>query len=229
MTFSHLLIALLVSEMFCRLWLLNKSAHHRSPNVVMIGYIIVSPLGLASRKHILHAFQMMFMLKLCSGMYVFTAAYGISFGPVGWVLPSEVFPLSVRSKGVALSTASNWINNCVWQSSTFYLKGLILRKSSLAQSHLLWCGLRPRTYLSLTLNFEENNLYAGLRLPRSLQHLSLRISGQRIGYLKQRTFHWRKWTLCLRMGWDGKIKLLGLRYVPSRHFGNKRIDLRGTD
>jgi hypothetical protein len=31
---------------------------------------------------------------------------------VGWVLPGEVFPLSIRSKGVALSTASNWINNC---------------------------------------------------------------------------------------------------------------------
>ncbi|KAK7472186.1 hypothetical protein VKT23_000308 [Stygiomarasmius scandens] len=44
-------------------------------------------------------------------IYLFTAAYGISFGPVGWVLPSEVFPSSMRSKGVALSTASNWINN----------------------------------------------------------------------------------------------------------------------
>ncbi|KAG2073755.1 general substrate transporter [Suillus decipiens] len=44
-------------------------------------------------------------------MYIFTAAYGMSFGPIGWVLPSEVFPLSMRSKGVSLSTASNWINN----------------------------------------------------------------------------------------------------------------------
>ncbi|ESK91451.1 mfs monosaccharide [Moniliophthora roreri MCA 2997] len=44
-------------------------------------------------------------------IYTFTAAYGVSFGPIGWVLPSEVFPLSMRSKGVALSTASNWLNN----------------------------------------------------------------------------------------------------------------------
>jgi hypothetical protein len=36
----------------------------------------------------------------------------MSFGPVGWVLPSEVFPLSIRSRGVAISTASNWFNNC---------------------------------------------------------------------------------------------------------------------
>ncbi|RDB24830.1 putative glucose transporter rco-3 [Hypsizygus marmoreus] len=46
-----------------------------------------------------------------AGIYAFTAAYGISFGPIGWVLPSEVFPISMRSKGVAVSTASNWFNN----------------------------------------------------------------------------------------------------------------------
>lgn len=40
----------------------------------------------------------------------------MSFGPIGWVLPNEVFPLSLRSKGVSLSTASNWINNCEFHS-----------------------------------------------------------------------------------------------------------------
>ena len=45
-------------------------------------------------------------------VYIFTAAYGLSIGPVAWVLPSEVFPLSARSTGVSISTASNWINNC---------------------------------------------------------------------------------------------------------------------
>lgn len=46
-----------------------------------------------------------------SCVYLFTVAYGTSFGPVGWVLPNEVFPLSMRGKGAALSTASNWLNN----------------------------------------------------------------------------------------------------------------------
>jgi hypothetical protein len=47
-----------------------------------------------------------------SMIYLFTAAYGVSFGPVAWILPTEVFPLSLRSKGAAISTASNWFNNC---------------------------------------------------------------------------------------------------------------------
>nr|GAT57997.1 predicted protein [Mycena chlorophos] len=46
-------------------------------------------------------------------IYTFTFAYGVSFGPIGWVLPSEVFPLSMRGRGVALSTASNWSNNFI--------------------------------------------------------------------------------------------------------------------
>ncbi|KAH8990307.1 general substrate transporter [Lactarius akahatsu] len=46
-----------------------------------------------------------------SCVYAFTVAYGTSIGPIGWVLPNEVFPLSMRGKGAALSAASNWLNN----------------------------------------------------------------------------------------------------------------------
>ncbi|EIN06423.1 MFS monosaccharide transporter [Punctularia strigosozonata HHB-11173 SS5] len=46
-------------------------------------------------------------------VYLFTAAYSVSYGPIGWVLPSEVFPQSMRSRGVSLSTASNWLNNFI--------------------------------------------------------------------------------------------------------------------
>lgn len=47
-----------------------------------------------------------------SCLYIFTAAYGLSFGPIAWILPNEVLPLAIRSKGAAAATASNWINNC---------------------------------------------------------------------------------------------------------------------
>ncbi|KAH8798022.1 general substrate transporter [Flagelloscypha sp. PMI_526] len=45
--------------------------------------------------------------------YASTTLYGMSFGLIGWLLPAEMFPLSVRSKGVALSTVSNWVNNFI--------------------------------------------------------------------------------------------------------------------
>ncbi|KAF7563401.1 hypothetical protein G7046_g740 [Stylonectria norvegica] len=40
-------------------------------------------------------------------------AFGASWGPVPWAMPSEIFSSSLRAKGVALSTCSNWINNFI--------------------------------------------------------------------------------------------------------------------
>ncbi|QSZ28845.1 hypothetical protein DSL72_003350 [Monilinia vaccinii-corymbosi] len=38
-------------------------------------------------------------------------AFGASWGPVPWAMPSEIFRMDLRAKGVALSTCSNWLNN----------------------------------------------------------------------------------------------------------------------
>lgn len=38
-----------------------------------------------------------------------------TWGPAGWVLIGEIFQLPIRSKGVAISTASNWFWNCEFE------------------------------------------------------------------------------------------------------------------
>ncbi|KAF1995685.1 high affinity glucose transporter [Amniculicola lignicola CBS 123094] len=43
--------------------------------------------------------------------YLFVASYACTWGPVSWVYPPELFPLRVRGKAVAITTASNWIFN----------------------------------------------------------------------------------------------------------------------
>lgn len=40
-------------------------------------------------------------------------SFGASWGPVPWAMPSEIFPSSLRAKGVALATCSNWLNNFI--------------------------------------------------------------------------------------------------------------------
>lgn len=45
--------------------------------------------------------------------FLFVWTYGISYSPLGWALPAEVFPTSFRSKGVALSTCIIWISDFV--------------------------------------------------------------------------------------------------------------------
>ncbi|KAL4749218.1 hypothetical protein BDW72DRAFT_214189 [Aspergillus terricola var. indicus] len=46
-------------------------------------------------------------------LQVYMVAFGAAWGPVGWAIPSEIFPSSLRAKGVAIATCSNWLNNFI--------------------------------------------------------------------------------------------------------------------
>lgn len=39
--------------------------------------------------------------------------FAATWGPCAWVVIGEIFPLPIRSRGVAISTSSNWFWNCV--------------------------------------------------------------------------------------------------------------------
>lgn len=45
--------------------------------------------------------------------FVFILLYGVSYSPLGWALPSEVFSTTSRSKGVALSTCVIWLSDFI--------------------------------------------------------------------------------------------------------------------
>ncbi|KAE9340322.1 hypothetical protein PF008_g11163 [Phytophthora fragariae] len=47
------------------------------------------------------------------GTAFFVFNFAISWGPVCWIYPAEIFPLSVRATGVTLSTAANWAMGAV--------------------------------------------------------------------------------------------------------------------
>ncbi|TKX22086.1 sugar transporter-like protein 23 [Elsinoe australis] len=52
-------------------------------------------------------------------IYIFF--FASTWGPGAWVVIGEIFPLPIRSKGVAMSTASNWFWNCIIGVITPYL------------------------------------------------------------------------------------------------------------
>ncbi|KAJ4250942.1 hypothetical protein NW762_011592 [Fusarium torreyae] len=43
--------------------------------------------------------------------FAFLLVFGVSYSPLGWALPPEVFSTSQRAKGVALATCVNWLSN----------------------------------------------------------------------------------------------------------------------
>ncbi|KIX08811.1 uncharacterized protein Z518_03468 [Rhinocladiella mackenziei CBS 650.93] len=46
-------------------------------------------------------------------LFLYMLVFGMTFGPVPWAMPSEIFPSFLRAKGVAWSTCSNWLNNFI--------------------------------------------------------------------------------------------------------------------
>jgi MFS family permease len=43
-------------------------------------------------------------------VWIFVINFAYSWGPVAWIVTSEVFPLSMRAKGVSIGGSSNWVS-----------------------------------------------------------------------------------------------------------------------
>jgi len=71
---------------------------------------------------------------------IFIFFFATTWGPGAWVLIGEIFPLPIRSRGVGLSTASNWLWNTIIAIITPYMVGT--NEGNLKSSvFFVWGGL----------------------------------------------------------------------------------------
>jgi sugar porter (SP) family MFS transporter len=49
----------------------------------------------------------------CVCVWVFSIAFGYSWGPCSWILVAEIWPLSIRGKGISIASSANWMNNFI--------------------------------------------------------------------------------------------------------------------
>src|SRR5262249_19721062 len=56
---------------------------------------------------------------LLVAMVVFIASFAFSLGPVVWTVINEIYPSTVRGRGVAIATAANW--GAAWLVTQFFL------------------------------------------------------------------------------------------------------------
>ncbi|KAL8730369.1 MAG: hypothetical protein Q9166_004134 [cf. Caloplaca sp. 2 TL-2023] len=68
--------------------------------------------------------------------------FAATWGPCAWVVIGEIFPLPIRSRGVGLSTSSNWFWNCIIATITPSLVGTEKGQADLgAKVFFLWRSL----------------------------------------------------------------------------------------
>lgn len=70
---------------------------------------------------------------------IYNAFFGYSWGPVPWLYPPEIMPLSIRAKGASLSTATNWAFNWLVGEMTPVLQDWI--KWRLYLVHAFFCAV----------------------------------------------------------------------------------------
>ncbi|KAF6219864.1 hypothetical protein HO133_003689 [Letharia lupina] len=70
---------------------------------------------------------------------IYNAAFGASWGPIPWLYPPEILPLSIRAKGASLSTAANWACNWIVGELTPVLQEWI--KWRLYLVHAFFCAV----------------------------------------------------------------------------------------
>ncbi|EIW83360.1 D-xylose-proton symporter [Coniophora puteana RWD-64-598 SS2] len=46
-------------------------------------------------------------------VFIYDVNFSYSYAPIGWVLPSEIFPLELRSTGISITTSCTWMSNFV--------------------------------------------------------------------------------------------------------------------
>ncbi len=70
---------------------------------------------------------------------IYNASFGASWGPIPWLYPPEILPLSIRAKGASLSTAANWAFNWVVGEMTPVLQEWITWRLYLV--HAFFCAV----------------------------------------------------------------------------------------
>lgn len=71
--------------------------------ICQVAVAIILGLKLGSDKELSKTFSVLVVVIIC----LFVVAFGWSWGPLGWTVPSEIFPLETRSAGQSITVAVN--------------------------------------------------------------------------------------------------------------------------
>jgi MFS family permease len=96
-----------------------------------------------------------------------------------WVVIGEIFPLPIRSRGVALSTASNWFWNCIIAVITPYMVGTEPRDANLgSRVFFVWGSLCALCFVYAYLLIPETKGLSLEQVDRMLEETTPRTSAK---------------------------------------------------
>jgi sugar porter (SP) family MFS transporter len=108
---------------------------------------------------------------------IFIFFFATTWGPGAWILIGEIFPLPIRSRGVGLSTASNWLWNTIIAVITPYMVGE--NHGNLKSSvFFVWGGLCTAAFVYAFLLVPETKGLSLEQVDRMMEESSPRTSAK---------------------------------------------------
>ncbi|GAA0159997.1 secondary carrier transporter [Lithospermum erythrorhizon] len=96
-------ISMLIVDKVGRRALLIGGGIQMSVSQTLVGCIIAAKLG--DQGKLSNGYAFVILSLIC----IYVAGFGISWGPLGWLIPSEIFPLEIRSAGQSITVAVNFL------------------------------------------------------------------------------------------------------------------------
>ncbi|KAL2024533.1 hypothetical protein VTK56DRAFT_7576 [Thermocarpiscus australiensis] len=90
---------------------------------MLVAQFVVAVVGVTAGRAEAHDDDDAAVKAMIAFICVYIFFFAVTWGPVGWVIVGECFPLPIRSRGVGIATASNWFWNCVIAVITPYMVG----------------------------------------------------------------------------------------------------------
>jgi hypothetical protein len=87
-------------------------------------------------------------------MMVFVSGYQLGFGPISWLIISEIFPLRVRSKALSIAVICNFGANLIVTLTYLTLQNLL----TIAGAYFLYGGIAILS-LVFVIHFGTNRSY----------------------------------------------------------------------
>ncbi|XP_010269262.1 PREDICTED: sugar transport protein 5-like [Nelumbo nucifera] len=81
---------------------------------VAIACVIGATLGVSANESTSKGYSILVLVLMC----IYAAAFGWSWGPLSWLIPSEIFPMRIRPAGQSISVAVNFVTTFIL-SQTF--------------------------------------------------------------------------------------------------------------
>ncbi|KAL3524137.1 hypothetical protein ACH5RR_016971 [Cinchona calisaya] len=96
-------ISMLIVDKVGRRFLLINGGACMFVNQILVGGVIAVKLG--DHGGLSKGYAFLVLVLIC----LYVAGFGLSWGPLGWLIPSEIFPLEIRSAGQSITVAVNFL------------------------------------------------------------------------------------------------------------------------